>query len=373
MLGVYFSLDFLDSFSLIPALAGIAVLLGGSAAWSWAWPAVCYLAFMIPLPFQIETALSGPLQRLAIGVQHLYLAGPRLPGNGGRRYWSMENTRVGVSEACNGLGMLMAFFAISTAVALVCDRPVLDRVIIFLSAVPIGVLMNLVRITVTAIAHPNAGHRGRQSDLPRQRGVDDDAVRRGGDAAGAVAAGEIARDAEKRGRQAAAGAGENRRAGNVKPFIVESLDSPVPGPGDPSMPLDAVPSPRAVPAAEQVPVRGPEPYAARSLPPPPALSAPPSMESLLAVVGRRWVLMLLAGLVAGAAAGWFLAPGKYTAVAVIQLPKMKGISDGEELLNCSRSAAAVIKTTPVLDRVLEDPKVAGLSEVRQLQRPVGPG
>ena len=106
------------------------------------------------------------------------------------------------------------------------------------------------------------------------------------------------------------------------------------------MPLDAVPSPRAVPAAEQAPVRGPEPHAARSLPPPPALSAPPSMESLLAVVRQRWVVMLFAGLLAGAAgaaAGWYLAPGKYTAVAVIQLPKMKGISDGEELLNYQRA------------------------------------
>ncbi len=157
LLGVYFSLDFLDSFSLIPALAGVVVLLGGSAAWSWAWPAVCYLAFMIPLPFQIETALSGPLQRLATVCSTYTLQTLGYPVMAEGNIIVMENTRVGVSEACNGLGMLMAFFAISTAVALVCDRPVLDRVIIFLSAVPIGVLMNLVRITVTAIAHQTLG------------------------------------------------------------------------------------------------------------------------------------------------------------------------------------------------------------------------
>src|SRR5207244_1850280 len=50
-----------------------------------------------------------------------------------------------------------AFFAISTAVALVCDRPLLDRVILVLSAIPIGVLMNLIRITATAIAHQTLG------------------------------------------------------------------------------------------------------------------------------------------------------------------------------------------------------------------------
>jgi glycosyltransferase involved in cell wall biosynthesis len=61
----WFYLDTLDALSLLPALAGLAVLFGGWPGLRWAWPAVAYLAFMIPLPYQVETALSGPLQRLA--------------------------------------------------------------------------------------------------------------------------------------------------------------------------------------------------------------------------------------------------------------------------------------------------------------------
>jgi exosortase/archaeosortase family protein len=56
---------------------------------------------------------------------------------------------IGVVEACSGLGMLMTFFALSTAVALVIRRPLADRLVLFASAVPIGVLMNVVRITLT--------------------------------------------------------------------------------------------------------------------------------------------------------------------------------------------------------------------------------
>jgi exosortase/archaeosortase family protein len=70
---------------------------------------------------------------------------------------SIDEMKIGVLEACNGLGMLSAFFAISATVALVLRRPLLDRIVVFLSAVPIGVLMNLVRITATGLVYGAAG------------------------------------------------------------------------------------------------------------------------------------------------------------------------------------------------------------------------
>ena len=53
--------------------------------------------------------------------------------------------------------MLSAFFALSTTAALVVDRPAAERVAVFLSAAPIGVLMNLVRITATAYVYATLG------------------------------------------------------------------------------------------------------------------------------------------------------------------------------------------------------------------------
>ena len=55
----------LEPMALLPCIAGIVLIFGGRAAWCWAWPAVLFLAFMIPLPYSVATALSGPLQRLA--------------------------------------------------------------------------------------------------------------------------------------------------------------------------------------------------------------------------------------------------------------------------------------------------------------------
>jgi exosortase/archaeosortase family protein len=47
--------------------------------------------------------------------------------------------------------MLVIFFALSTAVAMVIRRPVYERVLIFLSAIPIALLVNVIRIVVTGV------------------------------------------------------------------------------------------------------------------------------------------------------------------------------------------------------------------------------
>src|SRR5262249_34451257 len=55
----------IEPLALLPCVAGLVLIWGGWAAWRWAWPAVLFLAFMIPMPYRLATALSGPLQSLA--------------------------------------------------------------------------------------------------------------------------------------------------------------------------------------------------------------------------------------------------------------------------------------------------------------------
>jgi exosortase/archaeosortase family protein len=49
--------------------------------------------------------------------------------------------------------MLVVFFALSTAVALVIRRPLLDRLVVLASAVPIAVVSNIVRVAATGVLH----------------------------------------------------------------------------------------------------------------------------------------------------------------------------------------------------------------------------
>src|SRR5207237_8872226 len=56
----------LDHLSLLVALAGICLLLGGRAWLGRAWPAIAFLLFMVPIPRSLGgTALIGGLQQIA--------------------------------------------------------------------------------------------------------------------------------------------------------------------------------------------------------------------------------------------------------------------------------------------------------------------
>jgi exosortase len=156
--GAGLSFDWFDGMSLLPLLAGFALLLGGWSALRWSWPAIAFLAFMVPLPYRIEMALSHPLRRFATVTSTYALQTLGFSALSEGNVILLGEHRIGVAEACSGLAMLLTFFALSTAVICIIKRPVLDRIIIFLSALPIALIANWTRITVTGILHETAGH-----------------------------------------------------------------------------------------------------------------------------------------------------------------------------------------------------------------------
>lgn len=145
--------EWLDTFSLLPTLVGICVLLGGWPVLRWCWPGVAFLIFMMPAPYQMETALAHPLQRLATVCSTYLLQTFGLPAISEGNVILLKDMKLGVVEACSGLGMLVTFFALSTAVALIVQRSWTERVIVFLSAIPIALITNIVRITATGILY----------------------------------------------------------------------------------------------------------------------------------------------------------------------------------------------------------------------------
>jgi exosortase len=112
---------------------------------------------MIPLPHRIETALSLPLQRVATTASTYVLQTIGQPAVAEGNVIIINNARIGVVEACNGLGMLVLFFAVATAVAIVVRRSWLEKIIIVASAVPIALVANVLRITATGFLHATVG------------------------------------------------------------------------------------------------------------------------------------------------------------------------------------------------------------------------
>jgi exosortase len=140
-----------DAVALLPCLAGIVALLGGKPALRAAWPAITFLFFMIPLPYKLEVALGGPLQTLAARGSAFMLQVLGQPAVREGNTIMINDIKLGIVEACSGLRMLVTFFTFSTGVALLIRKPLLERVCIVLSAVPIALITNIIRITATGI------------------------------------------------------------------------------------------------------------------------------------------------------------------------------------------------------------------------------
>jgi exosortase len=150
--GAYLFFDWFSAAALIPVLAGIVLAIGGVRMLAWSWPAIAFLAFMLPLPHRAETLLSHPLQRMATIASTYVFQTIGMPAVAEGNIILLEEMRVGVVEACNGLGMLVTFFALSTAVAIVVDRPLVDKLVIVASAIPIALAANVLRIVMTGLA-----------------------------------------------------------------------------------------------------------------------------------------------------------------------------------------------------------------------------
>jgi len=147
--GHLFSFEWLEIGSLLPATIGVVWLAFGRRTVRWAWPGFALMLFILPWPWQVDQWLTHPLRRVATLCSTYALQTLGVPALSRGNIIIIGNMEVGVIEACSGLGMLMTFFALSTAVAFAVDRPRLDKCIIFLSAIPIALLMNVLRITVT--------------------------------------------------------------------------------------------------------------------------------------------------------------------------------------------------------------------------------
>jgi exosortase len=155
--GTYVYLDWFNALALPVCLAGVVVLLLGWPGLRETWPALAFLLFMVPLPFQLEVALAHPLQRVATLASTLALQTLGFAAFSEGNTIRMGAVRIGVVEACSGLSMLLIFFALCTAVAVLIRRPLWERLLVVAAAVPIALLVNIIRIVVTGVLHKVAG------------------------------------------------------------------------------------------------------------------------------------------------------------------------------------------------------------------------
>jgi exosortase len=156
--GAFIGYPWLDQISIAPCVASLVVLLAGWEGLLWAWPAVAYLVFMVPLPGRVAQMASEPLQRIGAVTSTYLLQTMGIPAQVQGTIIYLTQWPLNVEEACSGLRMLMLFLAVCTGAAIVSmRRDMWERVVLILSAPPIAVVANVIRITLTGLLYEEAG------------------------------------------------------------------------------------------------------------------------------------------------------------------------------------------------------------------------
>ncbi|MCD4727850.1 MAG: exosortase/archaeosortase family protein [Pirellulales bacterium] len=158
---VYFRFESLPEMSMIPFFAGMALFVGGWQGLRWAWPAVVFLIFMIPLPGAVQGLASQELQRVAtkLSVTTIQTFGiPAIAQGNVIQLTDIPEKPLEVAQACSGLRMMMLFFAICVGMAFLSKKPLWERLFLVASAIPIAVVSNATRIVLTAVLCKVAFH-----------------------------------------------------------------------------------------------------------------------------------------------------------------------------------------------------------------------
>jgi exosortase len=149
--------EWLQGFSLVLNLSGAALLLGGWSALRWLAGPIAFLIFMFPLPYSVERRFGESLQQIASIASEFVLQTVGYPTYREGIILHVKDHVLRVEEACSGLSMLLTFVALSTGMALLVKRPWFDRILILVSAIPVAVMANVIRISLTGILFNEGG------------------------------------------------------------------------------------------------------------------------------------------------------------------------------------------------------------------------
>jgi exosortase len=156
-----------SQWGMVLLLFGLVLYLNGPAVTKLVWLPIFFLVFAIPIPDILYSRIAEPLQGLAatgsgvilkiIGVQGVTVNESHIAF----RSVSGAACDLTVAEACAGMRMLTMFLALGVAMAYLGDRPIWQRLVLIIAAIPIAVFCNVLRVTITCGAfvldHPEFG------------------------------------------------------------------------------------------------------------------------------------------------------------------------------------------------------------------------
>lgn len=142
---------FLQRTAFLISLVGMLLVLGGTALIrELAFP-LLLLPFMIPLPTVVYNQITFPLQLFASRVAETLLGAIDIPVLRDGNVLTLASQTLSVAEACSGIRSLLSLSFLALVYAYFFDTKVWMRWALFLGILPIAILANAGRVTITGI------------------------------------------------------------------------------------------------------------------------------------------------------------------------------------------------------------------------------
>jgi exosortase len=157
--------------SFVLTLIGIVLLVFGRRIFRILLFPLLFLFLMVPLPQSLLNVVAFPLQlmaaRMAEDALH-FLAIPALvEGN----IIHLANAELFVAEACSGLRSVMALLTLGVVMAKFFQRGAGARLLLVASTIPIAILVNAIRVTLTGILTHHYGQEAAHGTIHDFQGL----------------------------------------------------------------------------------------------------------------------------------------------------------------------------------------------------------
>ncbi len=142
---------FLSRSAVIVTLAGAVLLAGGTAMFRKVSFALFLLCFMVPIPALIFNYITVPLQILASQLAEISLEVLTVPVVRTGNILELPSGPLSVVEACSGIRSLLSLTFLSLVYGCFFEKSTGIRVLLFVATVPIAILANAGRVTITGL------------------------------------------------------------------------------------------------------------------------------------------------------------------------------------------------------------------------------
>lgn len=150
-LGTIGAEHFLQSTSMIVIILGTVLFLWGWGIMRIVLVPTLYLIFMIPLPAIIWNKFAFTLKLFATEIAVIFIQALGIIVLKEGNILTLPSTTFEVVDACSGLRSLISMLALSALIGFISTYPLWKKWVLFLSAIPIAIVSNIVRLVTTAV------------------------------------------------------------------------------------------------------------------------------------------------------------------------------------------------------------------------------